>query len=344
MKKIYIIRSRKNAFGGAENYLLRLSSKLKMLDINHEIIYSNLPKFLPSWFRVVVFNLQLKISKGDKFYFALDRISNPDIYRAGDGVHKVFLKVIDKSKFNLLHSIYLFIEKKCFKNAKRIIVNSKMIEKEIQQSYGIDPSKISLVYNGFDSEYIEFDDSFNRLAKEFSIIRGKKIFLFVGSGYQRKGVMSFMKIISELRDKNIVAFIVGKESNIKRYERLSKEYSIQNIVFFLGPRNDVNDFYNISDFFVFPTHYEPFGNVVLEAMSYGNVVFTTLKNGASEIIDSDFVMKDPFDFTVVKKIKDLMDNPKKIDLIKERNISISQNFSEEKNALETIKVINEVID
>ena len=61
-------------------------------------------------------------------------------------------------------------------------------------------------------------------------------------------------------------------------------------------------------------------NVVLEAMSYGNVVFTTSFNGASEILDSDFVMKDPFDYSLVDTIKDLLDAPKKIDLIKERNI------------------------
>ena len=270
--------------------------------------------------------------------------SNPDIYRAGDGVHKAFLNAVNKSRFNLLHILYLSVEKKCFQNAKRIIVNSKMIKKEIQENYGINANKISLVYNGFDPEYLEFNESYKKLSKEFKIDQGKKIFLFVGSGYQRKGVKSFLKIISQLKNKDILAFIVGKESKINFYKKLSKEYLIENKVIFTGPRQDVNDFYNVSDFFILPTHYEPFGNVVLEAMSYGNVVFTTSFNGASEILDSDFVMKDPFDYSLVDTIKDLLDAPKKIDLIKERNIIKAKKFSEEKNAIETMRVINEVIN
>ena len=121
MTKIYFIRAYPNPFGGAENYLLRFTKGLKKLGIEHQIIHSNFSRFLPSWFRVVLFDFKVSIFKGDKFYFSLERITCADIYRAGDGVHKSFLKIEDKSRLNPLLHIYLLLEKKCFVNSKKII-------------------------------------------------------------------------------------------------------------------------------------------------------------------------------------------------------------------------------
>ena len=90
--------------------------------------------------------------------------------------------------------------------------------------------------------------------------------MFVGSGFKRKGVEEFLRIIAMLKTLGIKAFVVGKENNMSYYQNLSKKLNIDNQIFFTGPRTDVNDFYTISDIFLFPTHYDPFSNVVLEAM------------------------------------------------------------------------------
>jgi UDP-glucose:(heptosyl)LPS alpha-1,3-glucosyltransferase len=95
-KSIYFLRANKTKFGGAEVYLSRLSRALKKQNINHQIENSIFPKFLPSWLRAILFNFQVCFSKKGRFYFSLDRITCPDIYRAGDGVHKTFLKIEKK--------------------------------------------------------------------------------------------------------------------------------------------------------------------------------------------------------------------------------------------------------
>ena len=344
MKKIYLIRANKNPFGGAEKYLSRLTTELTRKNIDHQVIHSIIPNFLPSWFRVWIFNFQLRIFKGDKFYFSLERISCADIYRAGDGVHREFLKISKKSKLNPLHGLYLFLEKKCFKNAKKIIVNSQMIKDEIKKNYSIDEKKITLIYNGFDIEKLDYISSFKKLSDEFNIKSNDSIMLFVGSGFERKGVENFLRIISLITFSNIKAFVVGKENKLDYYQKLSKDLLIENKVFFTGPRIDVNDFFNISDVFIFPTNYEPFGNVILEAMAYGNAVFTTKKNGASEILNSEFVMSTPQDISLVNKINDLLENRALLDKIKKENIQIAKNFSFEKNVAETLRVIDEIIN
>ena len=304
-KKIYFIRANKTKHGGAEKYLYRLSKALERENIEHQIVNSFFPKFLPSWLRAILFNIQVSLTKRDKFYYSLDRITCPDLYRAGDGVHKVFLSIENKSRLNLLHPVYLYLERHCFNNAKCIIANSNMVKEQIIDTYNINPNKINIIYNGIELKEIDYKKSYDKLSKEFSISKNQSILLFVGSGFKRKGVAEFLQIISKLKTTDIKAFIIGKEKNIKYYQNLSKKLNIDNQVVFTGPRNDVDDFYSISDIFLFPTHYEPFGNVILEAMNLRNVVFTTKQCGGCELLDSEFIMQSPDDISVIQKINNL---------------------------------------
>lgn len=342
MKTIYFIREKTSHHGGAETYLFRLSDSLVKTDIEFKTINSVIPSFLPSWLRLILFNLHLILIKRDKLYFSLERIVCPDIYRAGDGVHKVFLEIENKSKLNPLHKVLLFIEKKCFNNAKVIIANSIMVKNDIIKAYDIDPNKIEIIYNGFKSkENQSYERSFSKLSKEFNIKPNQSIILYVGSGYKRKGVFELLQILSKLNNKNFVAFVIGKEKRYKYYKKIVNFFSLEGKVNIIGIRKDVSDFYIASDIFILPSHYEPFGNVVLEAMCYGNVVFTTNQTGASELLDKDFVMSDSKDFSVVKKIDNLLINPTIMREIKQRNLKISKNYSIEINRDKTLKVLNQ---
>ena len=341
-KKIYFIRSNKTKLGGAEKYLYRLSKALAKENIEHQIVNSYFPKFLPSWLRAILFNFQVCLTKRGKFYYSLDRITCPDLYRAGDGVHKVFLSIENKSRLNLLHPVYLYLERHCFNNAKCIIANSNMVKEQIIDTYNINPNKINIIYNGIELKEIDYKKSYDKLSKEFSISKNQSILLFVGSGFKRKGAAEFLQIISKLKTKDIKAFIIGKERNIKYYQNLSKKLNIDSQVVFTGPRNDVDDFYSISDIFLFPTHYDPFSNVVLEAMNFENVVFTTNKNGASEILDEDFVMNNPYDTGVIASIDNLLNNKTALDKEKIKNKNLSKLFSIEKNLNITLELISQI--
>lgn len=341
-KKIYFIRSSSTQFGGAENYLTRLSKAMTIKKIEHQIIHSIFPKFLPSWLRALVFNLHVNLIKKNKFYFSLDRITCPDIYRAGDGVHKKFLTIEKKSKFNLLHPTYLFLEHRCFKNAKYIIANSSMVKNQIIDNYNINPNKIEVIYNGIEIKQTNFNKSFSKLSKEFEIKSNQSIILFVGSGFKRKGVSEFLEIFSRLKTKNIRAFIIGKDNFTQYYQNLAKKLNINDQVIFTGARVDVDDFYTISDIFLFPTHYDPFSNVVLEAMNFENVVFTSENNGASEILDENFIIKNS-DYSVISStIDNLLSDNSTLNAEKIKNKKKSELFSIEKNLKMTLDLINKI--
>jgi UDP-glucose:(heptosyl)LPS alpha-1,3-glucosyltransferase len=328
------IRANKTKFGGAEVYLSRLSAEFNKQNISHQNIYSKIPKFLPSWLRAILFNLQVCFTKKNQFYFSLERITCPDIYRAGDGVHKVFLTTIKKSKFNLLHPVYLYLEKRCFQNAKHIIAISNMVKQNIIDSYNIDNNKISVVYNGINL----FEETKPEKIKQEFNLTNEKILLYVGSGFQRKGVKELLELVAKIKYQNVKLFIIGKEKKIDFYRNLSKNLGLENKAIFTGPRTDVNNFYVLSDIFIFPTHYEPFGSVILEAMHGKNAVFTTKNCGGGEILDSEFIMQNPTD-DISKKIDNLLQNPQELEKIKQQNHQIAQNFSIANNTKQTLKII-----
>jgi UDP-glucose:(heptosyl)LPS alpha-1,3-glucosyltransferase len=336
---ITFLRLKKNSFGGAERYLSRLTNELKKQNITLETKHSSSPKFLPSWIKIIWFNIESCLFKKNKFYFSLERVLCSDIYRAGDGVHKVFVKKMNKSFLNPLHPVYIFIEKRVFKNSKKIIANSNMIKNEIIETYNIDQNKIEVIHNGIEiSEKEKFED----LKKEFNL-KNEKILLFIGSGFERKGVKEALEIASNLQT-NFKFFIVGKEKKIDEYREYAKHLGIDKKVFFTGARKDVNKFYSMADIFLFPTHYEPFSNVILEALNFECVVFTTKQNGASEILENEFIMETPDDYNVSEKINFYLTNPNILENEKRKAKEKAKNFSIEKNVEKTLKVIYEVIN
>ena len=341
MSKLYLVREKSTKFGGAEVYLSRLSKVLSNNGIEHKILNSVFPRILPSWLRIILFNLQACLMKKEKFYFSLERIVCPDVYRAGDGVHKIFLSIENKSKFNLLHPVYLFLERRCFNNAKHIIANSQMVKNEIIKVYGVDRHKIDVVYNGIQPKEVDYAQSYQKLSNEFDLQSDTPIILYVGSGFKRKGVEEFLGIISKMTTK-CQAFILGKEKKIYYYEQLAKDLGVDNKVVFTGPRTDVVDFYTISDIFLFPTHYEPFSNVVLEAMNFGNAVFTTKQNGAHEILSEKYIMSSPKDFSVVDRIDKLLRNKDALRAAKKDNQLMATKLSIETNMMKTLEIIKKV--
>lgn len=339
MKKITFLRANPKAVGGAEIYLSRLIGALEGNSIKCEIKSLKAPKFLSSWIKALIYNFQVCASKNDDFYFSLERVKCADIYRAGDGVHKVYMQE-KKSRFNPLNLVYCYLERHCFENSKKIIANSNFIKKQIIETYGISDKKIEVIYNG-----VKIQDDFNKLeAKnalniEFGIRADVPLILFVGSGFERKGVRELLHLLSKLKGK-FHALIIGKDKKIQNYQKLVKSLNLEHKVQFLGTRNDTWKFYKASDIFIFPTRYEPFSNVVLEALSFKNAVITTAQNGASEIIPKEFVMSHSSDESILNVIEKLLSDSKFLSSTQATNFELTKNFSIEKNAAKTLDIIN----
>ena len=86
-----------------------------------------------------------------------------------------------------------------------------------------------------------FFSSFSRISKTFPLKKNTKVILFVGSGYKRKGLEEFIRIIAALKNQEVIAIVVGKEKNTTYYKNLTLELGINSRVIFAGARTDVDD-------------------------------------------------------------------------------------------------------
>jgi len=128
------------------------------------------------------------------------------------------------------------------------------------------------------------------------------VFLFVGSGFERKGLD---RLLETLPGK-VLLLVVGKDRAESHYRAKADKLDLGDRVRFLGPQADVVLFYRAADAFVFPAIYEPFGNVVLEALACGLPVITSLQCGFEEFIEPgrNGWLVDAFDRVALKKAQE----------------------------------------
>lgn len=105
------------------------------------------------------------------------------------------------------------------------------------------------------------------------------IYLFVGA-YERKGIDEALSLLS--KQVPGAQFIVIGSSSSGRQVQWPTNLKIVRIPF----TREVPKFYALSDCFLFPTIYEPFGLVLFEAMAMGLTIVTRRKDvGASELLE-----------------------------------------------------------
>ncbi len=114
--------------------------------------------------------------------------------------------------------------------------------------------------------------------------------LFLSNMIREKGIFVLLDACDILNKKGLSfeCHFVGGWSNVPE-EEFRKEIEGKNlseIVFVHGPRynEDKQAFYEKADIFVFPTHYDTFGLVNLEAMQNGLPIISTPEGGIPDII------------------------------------------------------------
>lgn len=226
-----------------------------------------------------------------------ERIACCDIYRAGDGVHAQWLENRSRvlgpaarlvQSVSPWHRYTLAAERRLFASPrlKAVICNSRMVADEVKRHFGVDESRLELIYNG-----VDLDRFHPRLkAQHRSAVRAQlgipesdMMFLFVGSGFERKGVPALLEAFSRAGGSAHLV-IVGADRRASALQSRAQSLGIAARAHFPGPQRDIAAWYAAADCFVLPTLYDPFPNAVLEAMACGLPVITSRQCGAAELI------------------------------------------------------------
>jgi glycosyltransferase EpsF len=128
-----------------------------------------------------------------------------------------------------------------------------------------DPARERLVYNGVETPSTYIDKSTARTA--LGLDPNARYVLHVGAMKPQKnhyGLVEAFTILNQ-RHSDLRLLLVGDGTLRPEIERMVKERGLSHVVFFLGARSDVNVPYAAADVFLFPSHFEGFGNVLVEA-------------------------------------------------------------------------------
>jgi UDP-glucose:(heptosyl)LPS alpha-1,3-glucosyltransferase len=351
--KIGFVRRGHSATGGAEAYLMRVASALRELGQETSLITTadwpaerwsdgeiqRIPgKSLEEFSRAFQ-----ALQTGCDVHFSLERVPGCDVFRAGDGVHAAWLQRRDGFDpvwkrltrwINRKHAQILRLEREVFDpaNTKAVIANSKMVRDEILARFPFPTDRVHVIYNG-----ITPSSGTPSRAEARQIWKiDEKTFcpLFLGTGWERKGLATAIRAADCLEDTKL---LVAGRGVADRYRGTN--------VRFLGPVKDIASLFAASDILLLPTWYDPFSNACLEALAAGLPVITTDANGFSEIIERGVHgdITSPGDVHAIAELLESWQVPGRCSAARETCLRLASEFSMEKNARETLGVLQGVV-
>lgn len=178
----------------------------------------------------------------------------------------------------LYNTINSYWEKQAFARAKKIVAVSGQVKQELIE-IKVPPEKITVVTNGVD---IKKFTSGKCDRNSLGLPQNVPLAFFVGDiRTSRKNLDTVLKALIKVPELHLA--IAGSTEG-SPYPELAKNLNIADRTHFLGYRTDISELMKAVDMFVFPSRYEPFGMVIIEAMATGLPVITARTTGAAEIV------------------------------------------------------------
>ena len=168
-----------------------------------------------------------------------------------------------------------------------VIVNSNYMKGELQRLFGLPFEKINVVPNGVNLLTYSGIDRDYEFRRKYAM-DNEKIILFVGRLVYEKGIQHLIaampKILAGYNDAKLV--IAGKGGMIDELRQEAQNLGLGDKVYFAGDVEGkyVPKLYKAADIAVFPSTYEPFGIVALEAMLSERPVVVSDIGGLNEIV------------------------------------------------------------
>lgn len=210
--------------------------------------------------------------------FGIPLVSTIHATEAGrnSGIHNIEQKYVNDTEWMLTYE------------SSEVIVNSKFMKNDLQRLFGLPYEKINVVPNGINTTV------YNGLERDYDFRRkyamdNEKIILFMGRLVYEKGIQHLIsampKILDGYHDAKLI--IAGKGGMMDDLKAQVSAMGLGEKVYFTGYLNakQVSKMYKCADVSVFPSTYEPFGIVALEAMLAGVPTVVSDVGGLNEIVE-----------------------------------------------------------
>jgi glycogen(starch) synthase len=180
------------------------------------------------------------------------------------------------------------VEWKLTYEAWRVICCSRYMSNELQRIFQLPADKLRIVPNGV------YPETFRHRSGDAQAIRRKyaaddeKIIFYIGRLVFEKGLDLLLDAAAKIlaRQQKVKFVIAGKGPYAKHLHERAQQMGLYERFYFTGYIDDItrNALFSTADVAVFPSLYEPFGIVALEAMAAGTPVVVTDTGGLGEVV------------------------------------------------------------
>lgn len=196
------------------------------------------------------------------------------------GIHNDTSKYIHEQEYWLTYEAW------------RVVVCSQFMKGEVERQFASPGDKIDVIFNGVDASKFEFDwDEAERQALRAKYAKpDEQIVVYVGRFVREKGIQVLLNSAHAiLAHHPKTKFLIVGGGNRDRFEEFVDWANLREHVIFTGFQSgrNLHQLYRIADVAAFPSLYEPFGIVALEAMAAGVPVVSSDAGGLKEVVLHD---------------------------------------------------------
>ena len=169
----------------------------------------------------------------------------------------------------------------CARRADHLICITEVIAGETERAYGVPRDRMTVVHNGVDLHAFREAAELRDATRERLGLRGVTV-MYAGRLVPHKGVGDLVEAMAGLDAEMLV---VGDGPSRGDLERRAGELGVRARFTGFIDHSDVPAHYAAADVVCYPSHYEPLGNVVLEAMAAGRPIVATRAGGMEEVYE-----------------------------------------------------------
>jgi glycosyltransferase involved in cell wall biosynthesis len=174
----------------------------------------------------------------------------------------------------------------------RVIVCSAFMRGEVEYALKTPWDKIDIIYNGVETGTFDFvfeGEERQRFRDRFCA-PNERIIFFIGRMVREKGAQILIEALPRVRFQyHDAKLVIAGGGNREHLEQLARYMGMDRHVYFTGRVSDEDRdrLYKVADVAVYPSLYEPFGIVALEAMAARVPVVVSDAGGLPEVVQHD---------------------------------------------------------
>jgi glycogen(starch) synthase len=226
--------------------------------------------------------LSLDAARELKYEYSLPLIATIHATESGrhGGIHNDTQRYIHEQEYWLTYEAW------------RVIVCSEFMKGQVNRIFNVPFDKVDVVHNGVKASRFQFEWSAEERAAHRArlALPDEKIVMYVGRFVREKGIQVLLDSAHAILAQEPKAkFVIVGGGHREKFERFANWAGIGEKVTFTGfmANRSLHMLYRVADVAVFPSLYEPFGIVALEAMAAGVPVVASDAGGLKEVVLHD---------------------------------------------------------